>query len=155
MKWCLEHPGPYTLNEEIELRKEAMAALVESVKTGDITSLDGVESPLSERIRARHGVTDFEMNSNWVGSSQDWICPCCGRSKFQVSRVGKKGQILAKLVVHHDLSMVKDYFDKLIMINQTLVAYGNSEDVFTPELVNKTYGGRLTMLQKTEELVSG
>lgn len=102
MKWCLEHPGPYTLNEEIELRKEAMAALVESVKTGDITSLDGVESPLSERIRARHGVTDFEMNSNWVGSSQDWICPCCGRSKFQVSRVGKKGQILAKLVVHHD-----------------------------------------------------
>lgn len=59
------------------------------------------------------------------------------------------------LVVHHDLSMVKDYFDKLIMINQTLVAYGNSEDVFTPELVNKTYGGRLTMLQKTEEIVSG
>jgi rubredoxin len=102
MKWCLEHPGPYTLGEEIELRKEAMAALVESVNAGDITSLDGAESPLSERIRAQHGVTDFEMNSNWVGSSQDWICPCCGRSKFQVSRVGKKGQILAKLVVHHD-----------------------------------------------------
>lgn len=59
------------------------------------------------------------------------------------------------LVVHHDLSMVKDYFDKLIMINQTLIAYGDSEKVFTPELVNKTYGGRLTMLQKTEELVSG
>lgn len=102
MKWCLEHPGPYTPSEEIELRKEAMAVLVKSVKAGDITSLDGAESPLSERIRAQHGVTDFEMNSNWVGSSQDWICPCCGRSKFQVSRVGKKGQILAKLVVHHD-----------------------------------------------------
>lgn len=58
------------------------------------------------------------------------------------------------LVVHHDLSMVKDYFDKLIMINQTLIAYGDSEKVFTPELVNKTYGGRLTMLQKTEELVN-
>ena len=57
------------------------------------------------------------------------------------------------LVVHHDLSMVKDYFDKLIMINQTLIAYGDSEKVFTPALVNKTYGGRLTMLQKTEELV--
>ncbi|WP_143080834.1 hypothetical protein [Variovorax sp. YR750] len=102
MKWCIEHPGPYTPSEEIELRKEAMAVLVESVKAGDITSLDGAESPLSERIRAQHGVTDFEMNSNWVGSSQDWICPCCGRSKFQVSRVGKKGQILAKLVIHHD-----------------------------------------------------
>ena len=102
MKWCLDHPGPYTPSEEVELRKEAMAALVESVKAGDITSLDSAESPLSERIRVQHGVTDFEMNSNWVGSSQDWICPCCGRTKFQVSRVGKKGQILAKLVVHHD-----------------------------------------------------
>ncbi|MCK9215425.1 MAG: hypothetical protein M0P52_13415 [Rhodoferax sp.] len=102
MEWCLEHPGPYTLSEEIELRKEAMAVIVESVKAGDITSLDGAESPLSERIRAQHRATDFEMNSNWVGSSQDWICPCCGRSKFQVSRVGKKGQILVKLVIHHD-----------------------------------------------------
>ena len=102
LRWCIEHPGPYPPSEEIELRKEATAVLAESVKAGDITSLDGAESPLSERIRAQHGVADFEMNSNWVGSSQDWICPCCGRSKFQVSRVGKKGQILAKLVVHHD-----------------------------------------------------
>lgn len=57
------------------------------------------------------------------------------------------------LVVHHDLSRVQDYFDKLIMINQRLVAYGDSKTVFTPELVNKTYGGRLTILQKTEELI--
>lgn len=58
------------------------------------------------------------------------------------------------LVVHHDLSMVKDYFDKLILINQTLIAFGESQKVFTKELLNKTYGGRLTILQKTEELVS-
>jgi manganese/zinc/iron transport system ATP- binding protein len=57
------------------------------------------------------------------------------------------------LVVHHDLSMVKSYFDKLIMINQTLIAFGDSEEVFTPEMVNKTYGGRLTLLQKTEEFI--
>lgn len=58
------------------------------------------------------------------------------------------------LVVHHDLSSVKDYFDKLILVNQTLIAYGDSQDIFTPGLINKTYGGRLTILQKTEELVS-
>lgn len=102
MKWCREHPGPYTFSEEVELRKEALAALVESVNAGDITTLDGTASPLSKRISDWHGLTDFEMNSNWVGSSQDWICPCCSRSKFQVSRVGKKAQILAKLVIHHD-----------------------------------------------------
>jgi manganese/zinc/iron transport system ATP- binding protein len=58
------------------------------------------------------------------------------------------------LVVHHDLGKVLEYFDKLIIINQTLVAYGYSKEVFTPELVNKTYGGRLTILQRTEELIN-
>jgi manganese/zinc/iron transport system ATP- binding protein len=58
------------------------------------------------------------------------------------------------LVVHHDLSRVRDYFDKLIMINQTLIAYGNSSDVFTPELINKTYGGKLTILQKVDQLIN-
>lgn len=58
------------------------------------------------------------------------------------------------LVVHHDLSRVRDYFDKLIMINQTLIAYGNSNEVFTPELINKTYGGKLTILQKVDQLIN-
>ncbi len=56
------------------------------------------------------------------------------------------------IVVHHDLSKVLDYFDKLILINQTLVAYGDTKDVFTPELLHKTYGGRLTILEKTDQL---
>jgi rubredoxin len=101
-KWLYEHPGPYTSDEAIQLRDEAMLAIAESVKDGQITSLDGTESPLSKRICAKHEATNFEMNSNWVGSSQDWICPCCSRSKFQISRLGKKGQVLAKLVIHHD-----------------------------------------------------
>lgn len=58
------------------------------------------------------------------------------------------------LVVHHDLSKVNEYFDKLILINQTLVAYGDTDVVFTKELISKTYGGRLTILQKTEELIA-
>lgn len=65
-----------------------------------------------------------------------------------------KGQGKTILVVHHDLSRVQDYFDKLIMINQRLVAYGDSKTIFTPELINKTYGGRLTILQRTEEFIS-
>jgi manganese/zinc/iron transport system ATP- binding protein len=58
------------------------------------------------------------------------------------------------LAVHHDLSKVIDYFDKLILLNQTLIGYGKTDEVFTPELINRTYGGRLTILQKTEEYVS-
>ncbi|RPI18286.1 MAG: metal ABC transporter ATP-binding protein [Ignavibacteriae bacterium] len=55
------------------------------------------------------------------------------------------------LVVHHDLGKVKEYFDKLILINQRLVAFGDAEDVFTSEIIHKTYGGRLTILQKSEQ----
>jgi len=58
------------------------------------------------------------------------------------------------LVVHHDLGKAQEYFDKLVLINQTLVAYGNADEVFTPEIIDRTYGGRLTILQRTEEIIS-
>lgn len=57
------------------------------------------------------------------------------------------------LIVHHDLSRVKDYFDELILINQTLIAAGPTEKVFTKENIEKTYGGRLTILEKASQLL--
>ena len=50
------------------------------------------------------------------------------------------------LVVHHDLPTAKTYFDMLILINMRIVAFGETEKVFTNELLQKTYGGRLTIL---------
>ena len=52
------------------------------------------------------------------------------------------------LVVHHDLHTAERYFDMLMMLNLRLVAFGNTEDVFTSELLDKTYGGRLTLLSE-------
>jgi manganese/zinc/iron transport system ATP- binding protein len=63
-----------------------------------------------------------------------------------------KSQGKTIMIVHHDLAKIRDYFDKLALINQTLVAYGDTDDVFTQELINRTYGGKLTILQKIEEL---
>jgi len=57
------------------------------------------------------------------------------------------------LIVHHDLNKVREYFDQLILINQTLIAFGNTKDVFTEEIINKTYGGRLTILDKAQQLI--
>ena len=51
------------------------------------------------------------------------------------------------LVVHHDLSTVRQYFDSIILINQRLVACGETETTFTQENIAKTYGGLLTLLQ--------
>lgn len=94
---------PSRPQEEREaLRIQALSVLLNSINSGEITSLDGVDSPVSQRIKAHHKSNFFEMNTNWIGSSQNWICPCCSRSKFQISRIGNKGQILAKLVIHHD-----------------------------------------------------
>ena len=53
------------------------------------------------------------------------------------------------LVIHHDLSKVQDYFDKVILLNQWLVAYGDTEEVFTEENINRAYRGQLNILHKT------
>jgi manganese/zinc/iron transport system ATP- binding protein len=58
------------------------------------------------------------------------------------------------LLVHHDLQTAQQYFDMLILLNMRLVAFGPTEQVFTPELLQKTYGGRLTILSDVAEAVA-
>jgi manganese/zinc/iron transport system ATP- binding protein len=64
-----------------------------------------------------------------------------------------KAQGKTILVVHHDLTSAKQYFDMLLLINMRLVAFGETEQVFTPELLQKTYGGRLTILSEVVQEV--
>ncbi|MFT6620766.1 MAG: manganese/zinc/iron transport system ATP- binding protein, partial [Limisphaerales bacterium] len=62
-----------------------------------------------------------------------------------------KGKTL--LVVHHDLPTARNYFDMLLMLNMRVVAFGPTKEVFTNELLQKTYGGRLTILSEVAEAV--
>lgn len=55
------------------------------------------------------------------------------------------------LVVHHDIQSVSDYFDYVILLNMRLVACGPVETTFTAENLQKTYGGRLTILDEAAE----
>ena len=57
------------------------------------------------------------------------------------------------LVVHHDLPTARNYFDMLMLLNMRLVAFGPTEEVFTYELLQKTYGGRLTILAEVADAV--
>jgi manganese/zinc/iron transport system ATP- binding protein len=57
------------------------------------------------------------------------------------------------LVVHHDLQTVQDYFDHVVLLNMRIVAAGPTGDVFTSENLQKTYGGRLTLLDKAAQAV--
>jgi hypothetical protein len=98
--WSKSHePAPGDRTAEYE---EGLKLLLDGVKTGEISCLDGPDSPVSQKIVGRYGERVFEMNGNWVGSPQDWFCPCCERTKFEIARVGKQNQILAKSMVHHD-----------------------------------------------------
>lgn len=62
-----------------------------------------------------------------------------------MKKLASQGKTL--LVVHHDLSTVDEYFSKVILINQRLIAYGDTASTFTPENIKKCYGPQLTMLQ--------
>lgn len=57
------------------------------------------------------------------------------------------------LVVHHDLQTVSDYFDFVILLNMRLIACGPVEETFTTENLQKTYGGRLTILDEAAEAI--
>lgn len=50
------------------------------------------------------------------------------------------------VVVHHDLQTVDRYFDRLLLLNGRVVAHGPVAEVFRPEILNETYGGKLTLL---------
>jgi len=64
-----------------------------------------------------------------------------------LKKLATEGKTL--LVVHHDLSTVETYFNKVILLNQRLLAYGDTSTTFTQENIAKTYGAQLTILHKT------
>lgn len=57
------------------------------------------------------------------------------------------------VVVHHDLQTIRSYFDWVVMLNLRAVTSGPIETAFTTENLQKTYGGRLTLLDQVAEAV--
>jgi manganese/zinc/iron transport system ATP- binding protein len=64
----------------------------------------------------------------------------------EMKRAGK-----TVLVVHHDLQTVAEYFDSVLLLNLRVVAFGPTQEVFHNENLQKTYGGRLTLLDEAAE----
>jgi len=62
-----------------------------------------------------------------------------------------RGQGRTVFVVHHDLQTVREYFDYVILLNMRLVAYGPTETTFSTQNLQRTYGGRLTILDEAAE----
>lgn len=64
----------------------------------------------------------------------------------QLKRQGK-----TVLVVHHDLATVEEYFDHVLLLNGRLVAGGPTSEVFVPDMLQETYGGRIAMIGSRSE----
>lgn len=66
------------------------------------------------------------------------------------SLIAKKKTVV---VVHHTLKTVEDYFDHLVLMNMRVIANGPVATTLTPENLDKTYGGRLSLLDRAAEAV--
>ena len=63
----------------------------------------------------------------------------------EIRRLGK-----TVLVVNHDLSIL-DRFDRVLMLNQRVIAFGKPDDAVHEDNLRATYGGRLSLLDHADE----
>jgi len=47
------------------------------------------------------------------------------------------------IMVHHNLNSVVDYFDELLILNKSLVAFGKTDNVFNKSNLLKAYGSNV------------
>lgn len=52
------------------------------------------------------------------------------------------------LVVHHDLTTAGEYFDRLALIKQRLIAYGKPDVVLNEQLLSQVYEGRMKVFTR-------
>jgi len=57
------------------------------------------------------------------------------------------------LVATHDLSLAGSHFDKVLLLNQRLIAYGESQTTITPQNLLEAYGGHLHVFADGKLLV--
>ncbi len=50
------------------------------------------------------------------------------------------------MVATHDLDQAARYFDRILLLNHRMVAFGAAGEVLTPEVLLKAYGGKLRMV---------
>ena len=61
-----------------------------------------------------------------------------------LERLRRRG--VTVLVATHDLNIAAERFDRLMLLNRQIIGMGRADDVFTPELLGRAYGGHLRMI---------
>ena len=71
---------------------------------------------------------------------------------YLMKTMSKQGKTV--IVVHHDLQSAQEYFDWAVLLNLRLIANGPVDQVMTRELLQETYGGKLTLLAEVGDLLT-
>jgi ABC-type Mn2+/Zn2+ transport system ATPase subunit len=127
-----------------ELAINALRELgIENLKNRQISELSGGQQQRTFIARAlAQGADIYMLDEPFVGvdiTTENKIIET-------LKRLTNEGKTV--LVVHHDLSTVDKYFDKVILLNQRLIAIGDIQDTFIPENIANTYGGQLQIMHK-------
>lgn len=75
--------------------------LLLSVEAG-IGILDGVMSPQTRALMHHFRCTGVDMKALWSYTPMSWTCPACNRTKPEIVRPNKNGELMCHLVEHHD-----------------------------------------------------
>ncbi|MDQ0299981.1 manganese/zinc/iron transport system ATP- binding protein [Salibacterium salarium] len=54
------------------------------------------------------------------------------------------------MVVHHDLQTVAEYFDHVLLLNQTVIEHGPTNQTFTKDNISRTYGGNMRWMREED-----
>jgi manganese transport system ATP-binding protein len=57
------------------------------------------------------------------------------------------------LISTHDLASITTFCDQVVLINRTILAYGNTSEVFTEENLSRTFGGSLADLSLSKSQI--
>jgi len=63
-------------------------------------------------------------------------------------------QNVTVMVATHDLDQAEKYFDRVMLLNQKLLGFGESKDVLKPERLMNAYGNRLRMVDANGNLIA-
>jgi ABC-type Mn2+/Zn2+ transport system ATPase subunit len=131
-------------NEDKQLTINALRELgIEHLKDRQISELSGGQQQRTFIARALCQQADiYFLDEPFVGV--DMLTE--ERIITILNKLAKEEKTI--LVVHHDLATVEKYFNKIIMLNQRLIAAGDVETTFTKENISMTYGGQLQIMHK-------
>ncbi len=130
-----------------DLAREALRQVgIESLSDRQISQLSGGQQQRTFLARALVQEADLYLMDEPFAA----VDAATERAIVDVLR-NLQSQGKTAVVVHHDLHTVPEYFDHLVLLNVLAVASGPMATTFTKDNLQRTYGGRLTVLDEVTE----